>query len=131
MIENVETALEKACSKTGALIRDYTGAPVYMEGKNSGAHEWVIEFTRAPDNLDNFTLVFDKTLQEVNSDYEAKRYNDMTLRSPIIHMATESLFYKWMASRGKLGGQNKVPRLSNDRSYMDPLLELYYTEKAR
>lgn len=124
MIDNVETALTRACSATQSAISDYTGAPVYMKDGASGAHEWIFEFTVLPQNMDHFVQVFDETLKAINSDYEAKRYHDMTLRRPIVHTAKENLFYNWMATRGKLGGQNKVPRLCNDRQYIDPLLEL-------
>ncbi len=124
MIDNVEAALAKASAETGAGIVDYTGAPIYMNGNASGAHEWIIEFSRTPSCRDTFTTIFDETLKTLNSDYEAKRYNDMTLRRPVIHTARENLFYDWMEQRGKLGGQNKVPRLSNDRQYIEPLLEL-------
>ncbi|WP_379966932.1 GH3 auxin-responsive promoter family protein [Epilithonimonas sp. UC225_85] len=124
MIDNVETALKIACEHLDVSISDYTGAPVFMTNKNKGCHEWIFEFTKKPKSLDEFTEVFDRTLKTLNSDYEAKRYNDITLRCPIIHSAKPNLFYEWMASRGKLGGQNKVPRLSNDRQYIDPLLIL-------
>ncbi|GGG43926.1 GH3 auxin-responsive promoter family protein [Epilithonimonas arachidiradicis] len=124
MIDNVETALKIACENLNASISDYTGAPVFMTNNSKGCHEWIFEFTKQPSCIDEFTEVFDKTLKTLNSDYEAKRYNDITLRKPIIHTAKPNLFYEWMASRGKLGGQNKVPRLSNDREYIDPLLEL-------
>ena len=124
MIDNVETALKKACDATEAHVLDYTGAPVFMSEGKSGAHEWLIEFAKHPNNFEAFSKIFDDTLKSINSDYEAKRYLNMTLNPPIIHMAKEKLFYQWMESRGKLGGQNKVPRLSNDREYIDPLLEL-------
>ena len=124
MIDNVETALSKACTATGASVTDYTGAPIYMSEGTSGAHEWIFEFSKSPECLDRFTQVFDDTLKEINSDYEAKRYNNMTLNKPVIHIAKPQLFYQWMSGRGKLGGQNKVPRLSNDREYIDPLLQL-------
>ncbi|SDE64287.1 GH3 auxin-responsive promoter family protein [Riemerella columbipharyngis] len=124
MINNVETALSKACEKTGAEITDYTGAPVFMSESQGGAHEWIIEFSQKPNEMSLFAQVFDDTLKQLNSDYEAKRYNNMTLNPPIIHCAKPNLFYDWMAHRGKLGGQNKVPRLSNDRSYIDPLLKM-------
>ena len=124
MIDNVEAALAKACQATGAEVADYTGAPVYMEGKESGAHEWIFEFSHPPQDLEQFTDVFDESLKAINSDYEAKRYHDMTLRRPVVHQAKNGLFYRWMEQRGKLGGQNKVPRLSNDRQYIDPLLKL-------
>ena len=124
MIDNVETALAKACDATGASVSDFTGAPVFMQEGESGAHEYIFEFTREPSDLERFTEVFDNHLKSVNSDYEAKRYNDMTLKMPIIHVAKPQLFYNWMSARGKLGGQNKVPRLSNDREYIDPLLKM-------
>lgn len=124
MINNVESALATACKETGASIVDYTGAPIFMQQGNSGAHEWIFEFSTEPNNLDEFTDVFDGLLKSLNSDYEAKRYNNITLKRPVIHTAKPDLFYNWMESRGKLGGQNKVPRLSNDREYIDPLLEL-------
>lgn len=124
IVDNVETALSKACEITHAKIIDYTGAPIYMEGSESGAHEWMIEFSTEPDDFEKFSQIFDNTLKSLNSDYEAKRYNDMTLKPPVIHKAKPNLFYDWMASRGKLGGQNKVPRLSNDRQYMEPLLNI-------
>ncbi|MDO5615305.1 MAG: GH3 auxin-responsive promoter family protein [Cruoricaptor ignavus] len=124
MIENVETALAKACSETEAAITDYTGAPIYMKNGDSGAHEWILEFNKKPNNWEAFCNIFDDTLKAINSDYEAKRYNNMTLGKPVIHIARENLFYDWMSQRGKLGGQNKVPRLSNEREYIEPLLKL-------
>lgn len=124
MIDNVETALKITCENLDVAISDYTGAPVFMTNSSKGCHEWVFEFTRQPACLNTFSDMFDRTLKTLNSDYEAKRYNDITLRKPIIHVARPNLFYEWMASRGKLGGQNKVPRLSNDRAYIEPLLKL-------
>ncbi len=124
MIDNVESALDFACTETGALISDYTGAPIFMNGNGSGAHEWIFEFSKQPSDIETFTDLFDKYLKSVNSDYEAKRYLDMTLKRPVVRIAKPNLFYSWMESRGKLGGQNKVPRLSNDREYMDPLLKM-------
>ena len=126
MIDNVETALDKACKECNAQISDYTGAPIYMNGEESGAHEWIFEFSQEPADLEKFTKLFDENLKTVNSDYEAKRYNNMTLKSPVVHIAKPNLFYQWMESRGKLGGQNKVPRLSNDREYIDPLLKMNF-----
>lgn len=122
MIDNVECALTKACKATEAAVLDFTGAPVFMKDEKSGAHEYIIEFIKAPADLETFRDIFDAELKLSNSDYEAKRYNDMTLSKPIIHLAKPKLFYDWMAERGKLGGQNKVPRLSNDREYLEPLL---------
>ncbi len=124
MIDNVESALETACKETSSSVSDYTGAPVFMVKGEKGAHEWVIEFSKKPDDWAKFQNIFDSQLKAVNSDYEAKRYNDMTLRKPILHMAKPNLFYNWMNARGKLGGQNKVPRLSNTREYIEPLLEM-------
>lgn len=124
MINNVESALAQACSCTNASVKDYTGAPIYMNEKTKGAHEWVIEFSNPPDNLEYFVTSFDKALQAVNSDYEAKRYKNITLRKPVVHLAKHNLFYDWMSSRNKLGGQNKVPRLSNNREYIEPLLQM-------
>jgi len=128
MIDNVETALKIACEHLDASISDYTGAPVFMTSQSKGCHEWILEFTRKPKCIKQFTEVFDESLKTLNSDYEAKRYNNITLKSPIIHLAKPNLFYEWMASRGKLGGQNKVPRLCNDRQYIDPLLLLNKSE---
>jgi hypothetical protein len=124
MITNVESALSRACEETNASVLDFTGAPVFMKENEGGAHEWIFEFCKEPDDLDRFIDVFDQHLKSINSDYEAKRYNNMTLKRPIVHIAKEKLFYQWLESKGKLGGQNKVPRLSNDREYIDPLLEL-------
>ena len=124
MIDNVEYAIAKACRETNAFVSDFTGAPVFMTGNESGAHEWIFEFTSQPESLDSFINIFDETLKTLNSDYEAKRYNNITLKRPVVHIAKPKLFYQWMSNRGKLGGQNKVPRLSNDREYIDPLLVL-------
>ncbi len=124
MIDNVECALHKACEKTGAQITEYTGAPIFMSGNGSGAHEWIFEFSKEPSCLEDFTDIFDEHLKSINSDYEAKRYLNMTLKRPVVNVAKPNLFYHWMKSRGKLGGQNKVPRLCNDREYIDPLLLL-------
>lgn len=124
MIDNAEMALAKACEATGAKITDYTAAPVFMKEGESGAHEWIIEFLCPPADLSQFTHLLDEHLKAINSDYEAKRYNDMTLKIPVIHQAKPQLFYNWLASRGKLGGQNKVPRLSNSREYIEPLLAM-------
>jgi hypothetical protein len=124
MIENAEKALEIACEKTGAIIREYTAGPVFMEVDSNGAHEWIIEFDEEPKNLEFFAEMLDNALKSLNSDYEAKRYHNITLRPPLIRIAERGTFYEWMKQRGKLGGQNKVPRLCNDRRYLDELLEL-------
>ncbi|MGB6267962.1 MAG: GH3 auxin-responsive promoter family protein [Olleya sp.] len=124
IIENAEDALKKVCKKTKSEIVDYTAAPIFMEGKEKGAHEWLIEFKTPPKDLNYFNELFDNALKSLNSDYEAKRYNNMTLNKPKIHVAREQLFYDWLKQNNKLGGQHKVPRLSNTRQYLDDLLAL-------
>ena len=123
-IENVEDALNLACKKTNSTITDYTLAPIFMEGKNSGGHEWMIEFKDAPENLQYFTELLDNALKSINSDYEAKRYNNLTLAFPKVNVARKGLFYDWLKKKGKLGGQHKVPRLSNKRDFLEELLSL-------
>lgn len=124
IIDNAEKGLSKACSETGAIIRDYTACPIYFRGNDAGGHEWVIEFEKKPNDIERFTDVLDETLRAVNSDYDAKRYKDMALRRPTIHVAEDGIFYNWMKNRGKLGGQHKVPRLANDRTYVDEILKM-------
>ncbi len=124
IIENAEEALKNSCQITGAEIKDYTVAPIFMKGKEKGAHEWIIEFRTAPREMGYFIDFLDKSLKSLNSDYEAKRYNDMTLNMPKVHVARENLFYDWLKSKDKLGGQHKIPRLSNDRDYIDELLQM-------
>ncbi|TZF85705.1 GH3 auxin-responsive promoter family protein (plasmid) [Pedobacter sp. BS3] len=124
IIDNAEKGLTEACRKTGASIRDYTACPVYFKGNEAGSHEWIIEFERPPDNLDVFIDTLDQTLREINSDYDAKRFKDMALRRPLVHVAPDGTFYQWMKNRGKLGGQNKVPRLANERRYVEEILDI-------
>ncbi|WP_299110637.1 GH3 auxin-responsive promoter family protein [uncultured Winogradskyella sp.] len=124
IIENAEDALKKVCKRTAAEVVDYTAAPIFMEGKEKGAHEWIIEFKKPPENMSYFEELFDNALKALNSDYEAKRYNNMTLNKPKIHCARKNLFYDWLKKNDKLGGQHKVPRLSNSRDYVDELLRL-------
>ena len=128
VIENAEDALEVACNKTNSSVMDYTVAPIFMSEEQTGGHEWLIEFKKEPDNLEEFTLFLDEALKQVNSDYEAKRYMDMTIRLPRIHKAQKGLFYQWLKNKNKLGGQHKVPRLSNQREYLEELLELFQSE---
>lgn len=123
IVENAEAAITRACEATGAVIADYTAGPVYMSGGNNGRHEWIIEFAQEPDNQQQFNLLLDETLRQVNSDYDAKRYNDMVLKKPLIHAVPRGTFYAWMRQRGKLGGQHKVPRLANSREYLDDILQ--------
>ncbi len=124
IIENAEEALKKATRETGSEIKDYTAAPIFMEGKEKGAHEWIIEFKNPPEDIALFNHKLDLALQEVNSDYQAKRFNNTTLNAPTIHSARENLFYDWLRKNNKLGGQHKVPRLSNKRDFVEALLEL-------
>ncbi len=124
IIENAEQGITKACEKTGAVIGDYTAGPIYFKEGNKGGHEWIIEFKRKPRDLNQFTDILDKTLRQINSDYDAKRYKNMALQKPIIHPVNEGTFYSWMKKRNKLGGQNKVPRLVNSREYLDEILKM-------
>jgi len=126
IIENAEEALNKACLKTSAEISEYTVAPIFMNINKSGGHEWLIEFKTKPKDMDLFTQILDDTLRAINSDYEAKRYHNMTLSLPKINIAPKGLFYNWLKEQGKLGGQHKIPRLSNSRKHLDELLELAY-----
>jgi hypothetical protein len=123
IIDNAEAAMREACLVTGARVTDYTAAPVYMTANEKGAHQWLIEFSTPPADPALFAETLDRKLQEVNSDYQAKRHKDATLHAPVIVPLRCGAFYDWMAERGKLGGQNKVPRLANDRKYADQLLK--------
>jgi len=124
IIDNAENALRIASEKTGAIISEYTAAPVYMGDEAKGAHEWLIEFEVEPSDIDYFTGMLDNALCSLNSDYEAKRYKNITLQMPVVRSARKGSFYTWLSRKGKLGGQNKVPRLSNDRKILEELLEL-------
>jgi len=122
IVDNAEKALVIACAKTGAVIREYTAAPLFSE--NDIHHQWLIEFERKPEDVDFFREAFDNGLKSLNSDYEAKRYQNMVLKPPVLKILPQGTFYQWMKKRNKLGGQNKVPRLSNDREYVEEILEL-------
>jgi hypothetical protein len=122
IIDNAERALDEACKQTGAIIKEYTAAPIYFKGDESGAHEWIIEFEQRPPEFERFVDLLDETLRKINSDYDAKRFKDMALRRPIVHRAPQGTFFNWMKEKGKLGGQHKVPRLANDREYIDSIL---------
>ncbi len=126
IIENAEEALKVACKETHTELIEYTAAPIFMKGKEKGAHEWIIEFKTPPANLELFTTVLDSNLKALNSDYEAKRSNNMTLNPPKIHVAKPNLFYNWLKANNKLGGQNKIARLSNSRDFLETLLEKNY-----
>jgi hypothetical protein len=125
IIENAETAITKACEATGAIIDNFTAAPVYFEEGTKGRHEWVIEFKKEPAALSEFAAVLDQTLRLINSDYDAKRAHDLALTAPAVRVVREGTFYNWMKKRGKLGGQNKVPRLSNSREFVEDILNLH------
>ena len=124
IIDNAEKALAKACAETACAITEYTACPIYFKGNEAGAHEWIIEFEQAPKELARFTEILDQNLRELNSDYDAKRYKDLALGMPKIHHAPSGTFYNWMKNRGKLGGQHKVPRLANERKYVEEILKL-------
>lgn len=124
MIDNAEKGLLKACTETGAQIRDYTAAPVFMDANAQCRHQWLIEFAKAPASVEVFAEILDKELQQINSDYEAKRYKNKTMQQLEIVVARENLFNDWLKSKGKLGGQHKVPRLSNNRLHIDELLTM-------
>lgn len=122
IIENAEKAITRASEATQAIISDYTAGPVYMNDGKSGCHEWIIEFAQVPNDQILFNRLLDETLREVNSDYDAKRYKDMVLTQPNVRVVPRDTFYNWMRGRGKLGGQHKVPRLSNSREFLDDIL---------
>lgn len=122
IIENAENALQKTTQIMDCEILDYTAGPIFMKGKEKGAHEWIIEFKKAPQNLEKFIKILDQNLQEINSDYEAKRFNNTTLNLPKVHIGRKNLFYDWLKKNNKLGGQHKVPRLSNSRDFIEELL---------
>jgi hypothetical protein len=124
IIDNAEKALAIACRKSNAIINEYTAAPVYFKEGENAAHEWLIEFEKEPENIEFFNETFDNALKSLNSDYEAKRYHNMVLRQPVIRVIPKGIFYKWLKSKDKLGGQHKVPRLSNDRKYVDEIMSL-------
>jgi hypothetical protein len=124
MVENTDKAIALTCKQTNTEIIDYTVAPIFMDGKEKGAHEWIIEFRKLPENIDVFKKMLDETIQSLNSDYEAKRFNNMTLNPLTINIARENLFYDWLKKQDKLGGQHKIPRLSNKRNYLEELLSL-------
>jgi len=124
IVENAEAAIREACAQTGAVIDNFTAAPSYIGHGHKGCHEWIIEFAVEPNDQNGFVQALDDTLQQVNSDYEAKRYKDLALSMPIVHFVRPGTFYQWMKKRGKLGGQHKVPRLSNNRQYLDDILEM-------
>ncbi len=124
VVDNAEQGLKEACRQTGAIIAEYTAAPVFMNDEGHCRHQWVIEFEREPESVETFAEILDNTLQTLNSDYEAKRYKNLTLQPLEIVKARRGLFNDWLKSRGKLGGQHKVPRLSNNRDIIEQVLAL-------
>ncbi|GHV65744.1 hypothetical protein FACS1894199_07260 [Bacteroidia bacterium] len=122
IIDNADEALATACQKTGCAVLEYTAAPIFMQNGHRGGHEWMIEFRRPPEDIENFATILDNRLQELNSDYEAKRIS--SLERLKVHIARPDLFHDWLKEKGKLGGQNKVPKLWNDRTHIEQLLEL-------
>ena len=129
IVDNAEQGLAYACEQTGAEVLEYTAAPVFMDANAKCRHQWLIEFSKSPDDLAQFSDLLDKRLQAINSDYEAKRYKDITLQHLEVVEARKGLFNDWLKQRGKLGGQHKVPRLSNEREHIDVLLNLNKTER--
>ena len=127
IIDNTDKAIAIASEKTGAVVNDYTAAPVYFSEASNGAHEWLIEFEKEPENLETFTNELDTALKSINSDYEAKRHKSIALRLPIIHSLKKGTFNEWLRSKGKLGGQHKVPRLSNERTLVEEILQMNTT----
>ena len=126
IVDNSDNAIAIACAETGAVVVDYSAAPSYMTGESNGTHEWIIEFEHLPVPLERFVFLLDKSLQAINSDYEAKRHKDIALRMPIVHQMPIGGFKQWLKDKGKLGGQNKVPRLSNDRTNLEQMLPYAY-----
>jgi hypothetical protein len=124
IVDNAEKGLAKACEETGALITDYSAAPVFMDANAKCRHQWLIEFAKMPDSVEHFAAILDSTLKEVNSDYEAKRWKDIALQPLEVIVARQGLFHDWLAQKGKLGGQHKIPRLSNTREYIEQMLPL-------
>jgi hypothetical protein len=125
IVENAEKALAIACKKCNAVISEFTAAPLFLDKEKRVAHEWLIEFEVAPTDPEYFMEALDNALKALNSDYEAKRFHDMILLPPIIRNLPQGTFYNWLKNKGKLGGQNKVPRLSNDRTYINEILAIH------
>lgn len=124
IIDNAEKGLIKACAETGAQVSEYSAAPVFMDANAKCRHQWLVEFAKMPDSVEHFANVLDSTLKEVNSDYEAKRWKDIALQPLEVIVARPGLFHDWLKEKGKLGGQHKVPRLSNVRDHIEEMLEL-------
>ncbi|HMO62431.1 MAG TPA: GH3 auxin-responsive promoter family protein [Ferruginibacter sp.] len=124
IVDNADQAIAAACHSTGAIVKDYTAAPIYFSNQNNGAHEWLIEFDKRPESLPHFITALDAALKNCNSDYEAKRHKDIALRLPVVQALPAGSFNEWLRSKGKLGGQHKVPRLSNERTIVEEILTI-------
>src|ERR1700743_3398188 len=131
MIDNSDKPIAIACEKTDAIVNDYTAAPVYFGDTGNGAHEWLVEFEREPADMASFVIELDKALQSVHSAYEAKRHKNIALSLPILHSLEKGVFTAWLKSKGKLGGQHKVPRLSNNRKYIEEIQAMLPEQFAR
>ena len=127
IVDNSDNAIAIASKKTGCVVIDYTAAPIYFSEKNNGAHEWLIEFEKAPENMNAFIFELDSALKSINSDYEAKRYKDIALRLPTVHQAYSGTFTKWLQNKKQVGGQHKIPRLSNERKILEEILAINET----
>jgi hypothetical protein len=126
IVDNSDQAIAIASEKTGAIVNDYTAAPIYFSDSSNGAHEWLVEFEKEPADINQFTDELDAALKSINSDYEAKRHKDIALRKPVVHMMKKGIFTEWLRSKGKLGGQHKVPRLSNERTLLEEILAIKF-----
>ena len=124
IVDNAEKGLAEACAQTGAQVLEYTAAPVFMDEHGKCRHQWLIEFSEEPEDINTFAHILDQALQKINSDYEAKRYKDITLQPLEIIKARSGVFNDWLRQKGKLGGQHKIPRLSNKREYIEQILAL-------
>ena len=128
IVDNADRAIAEACHRTGAKVTEYTAAPIYFSDNQNGAHEWLIEFETEPSEIEEFTMILDATLKKLNSDYEAKRSYNLSLSLPVVRVMEKNTFYRWMKSREKAGGQNKVPKLANERKYVENIL--VFAEKS-
>lgn len=128
IVENAERGIATACEKTGALVDDFTAAPRYIGDGQKGCHEWIIEFSQPPQDMEQFVKILDTSLRAINTDYDAKRTKNIAVEAPVVHAVAPGTFYRWMKKRGKLGGQNKVPRLANKRDYVEDILKMLKTE---
>ena len=122
--DNSDYAIAHAAAQTGAVVNEYTAAPLFFKEEGVGAHEWLIEFEQLPHKMEDFVYELDIALKQVNSDYEAKRHKDIALRFPVVHAVKKGTFHTWLQQKGKLGGQHKVPRLSNDRIIIEEIKKI-------